>query len=39
MSNDEVRFALKESNIWERKIEEIVNAQQSYYEECVPCPI
>ena len=36
MSNDEVRFALKESRNWERKLEQIVNGQQSFYEECVP---
>ena len=36
MCNDEVRFALKESKTWERKLDEIVNAQQNFYQECVP---
>ena len=36
MTNDEVRFAMKESKSWERKYDEIITEQQKYYEECVP---
>ena len=36
MTNDEVRYAMKESKVWERKFDEIVSEQQKYYEECVP---
>ena len=36
MTNDEVRFAMKESKSWEKKYDEIVTEQQRYYEECVP---
>ena len=36
MSNDEVRFAVKESKIWEKKLDDIISEQQKYYEECVP---
>ena len=35
MSNDEVRFAIKESRTWEKKFDDIVFEQQKYYEECV----
>ena len=35
MSNDEVRFAIKESRTWEKKFDDIVLEQQKYYEECV----
>ena len=36
MTNDEIRYAMKESKIWERKFDEIIVEQQKYYEECVP---
>ena len=36
MTNDEVRYAIKESKTWEKKYDEIVAEQQKYYEECVP---
>ena len=36
MTNDEVRYAMKESRTWEKKYDEIVVEQQKYYEECVP---
>ena len=36
MTNDEVRFAIKECKTWEKKYDEIIVEQQKYYEECVP---
>ena len=35
MSNDEVCFALKESQDWEKESSEIVSLQQAYLEGCI----
>ena len=35
MSNDEIRFAIKESRDWKKETNEIVSLQQTYLEECV----
>ena len=35
MTNDEARFAIKESKDWERKFDKIINLQQMYFEGSV----